>query len=72
MSPGADADLVLVDPDQRRVIRAAEQHSAAHYTPFDGLEVHGWPVATVLRGRVIARDGEVVGEPSGQFLRVYP
>ena len=37
--------------------------------PFDGLEVTGWPVLTLLRGQVVARDGRVVGPPRGAPLR---
>ena len=39
------------------------------YTPYEGLEVTGWPVATIRRGEVVMRDGKVQAEPgSGQFL----
>jgi dihydropyrimidinase len=43
------------------------QHGS-DYTPYEGMEVIGWPVKTLLRGVVIADDGEVVGAPGmGQF-----
>ena len=39
------------------------------YTPYEGMEVTGWPVKTLVRGKVVAEDGEVVGAPGfGQFL----
>jgi dihydropyrimidinase len=42
----------------------------ADYSPFEGMRLRGWPVWTMLRGRIIARDGQVVGEPGyGQYQR---
>jgi dihydroorotase len=66
---GADADLVLVDLARRETIKNARIASRCGWTPFDGQEVTGWPVATVLRGRVVMREGEVIGEPTGQPVR---
>ena len=41
----------------------------ADYTPWEGFEVTGWPVMTIARGEVVARDGTVTGEPGrGQIL----
>ena len=48
------------------------QH-AIDYTPYEGLEVTGWPVATVRRGEVVMQDGRVTARPgSGQYLAVGP
>lgn len=45
------------------------RHHGADYTPYEGLEVTGWPVMTILRGRVVASAGRVVGEPGcGGYL----
>jgi dihydroorotase len=68
IAEGADADFVLVDLARRETITNARIASRCGWTPFDGQEVTGWPVATVLRGRVVMRDGEVIGEPSGKPL----
>jgi dihydropyrimidinase len=66
---GSDADLTLWDPTAQRVIRQADLHHGADYTPWEGFEVTGWPVATYLRGKLVARDGELAGEaPRGAFL----
>jgi len=68
---GYDADLVLVDLKAAHEIALDELASKAGWSPFVGRRVRGWPVATVLRGRVIARDGEVQDDPAGtpvQFL----
>ena len=69
IAEGADADLVLVDRARRQTITNAWIRSRCGWTPFDGREVTGWPLATVLRGRVVMRDGERIGPPSGQPLR---
>jgi len=66
---GSDADLVLWDPTKKTTITNALMQQAIDYTPYEGLEVTGWPVATLSRGRVVMRDGKVQAEPgSGQFL----
>ena len=66
---GADADLALWDPKKRVTITNALMQHAIDYTPYEGLEVTGWPVATVRRGTVVMRDGVVQAEPgTGQFL----
>ena len=65
---GSDADLVVVDPSVRRRIRADELGSIADFTPYEGMEVQGWPVLTLLRGRPLLRNGELVGPPRGRYL----
>ena len=66
---GRDADLVLVDLDRRETITSAIIRSRCGWTPFEGQTVTGWPVATVLRGHVVMRDGEILGPPQGEPLR---
>ena len=71
IAPGADADLVLWDPARRtRITNGLMQH-AIDYTPYEGLEVTGWPVATIRRGNLVMRDGVIDAAPgSGRFLPV--
>ena len=69
IQPGADADLVLVDPDATWTIRGEELHSIQKHTPLEGTEVRGMPVMTILRGSVVAKDREPVGEPHGRLVR---
>jgi dihydroorotase len=66
LAVGDDADLVLVDLKARHAITDAEQASKSAWTPFAGLTVTGWPVATLLRGTVVMRDGALLGTPSGR------
>ena len=62
-------DLALWDPTRRVTLTNALMRHAIDYTPYEGLEVTGWPVATLRRGEIVYQDGEVVGQPgSGQLL----
>lgn len=70
---GADADIVLWDPERVATISQARLHHGADYTPYEGMEIKGWPVQTFLRGRCIAREGRVVGSKDwGGHLRRGP
>ncbi len=67
--PGNDADLVLWDPARRTTLTQSLMQHAIDYTPYEGLEVTGWPVATIRRGEVVMRDNLVQAEPgSGRYL----
>ncbi len=69
IQPGADADLVLWDPAKKVTITNALMQHAIDYTPYEGLEVTGWPISTIRRGEVVMRDGKVQAEPgTGRFL----
>ena len=75
IAAGFDADLALVDLDATREITSDWLASRAGWSPFLGRRVRGWPVATVVRGRLVARDGGVVGDPIGdpvRFLECLP
>ena len=61
---GADADIVLWDPKQKVTISRAVLHDGADYTPYEGIEVTGWPVTTLVRGRAVVDDRKLVG-PKG-------
>ncbi|HVZ98777.1 MAG TPA: dihydroorotase [Caulobacterales bacterium] len=66
---GYDADLTLVDLKARRVIRNEDQATRAGWTPFDGFEARGWPIATIIRGIVVMQDGQVTAPGLGAPLR---
>lgn len=66
---GYDADLTLVDLAAERTITDAQQASRVGWTPFAGMKVHGWPMATVVRGQVVMRDGALVGDAIGAPAR---
>ncbi len=66
---GSDADLVIFDPARRVRITNDGLHHAADYTPYEGLEVTGWPAITVSRGEIVWADGKFTGTPGrGCFL----
>lgn len=69
LSVGCDADLTLVDLERRTTLTHAAMASRCGWTPFDGMTVTGFPVMTVLRGRVAMREGELVGDPGGEIVR---
>ena len=69
IAPGYDADLVLVDPQESFVVRAAESESKQGYTPFEGMELSGRVKTTFLRGQAIYDGGKVLGPARGQYLR---
>ena len=60
---GSDADIVIVDMDREWTIRAGELHSKSRITPFEGMRTRGRPVQTLVRGRTVMREGELVGAP---------
>jgi dihydroorotase len=66
---GYDADLTLVDLKAEREITGRWLAAKCGWSPFEGMTVTGWPVATVLRGRVIMRDEELQGDPPGAPVR---
>lgn len=66
---GSDADLTIVDLDREGVIRAERLHSKARFTPYEGWAYRGAPVYTVVRGRIVAADGEIAGDPGGRWVK---
>ncbi|MFP4360842.1 MAG: dihydropyrimidinase [Alphaproteobacteria bacterium] len=66
---GLDADLAIWDPHRQVTLTHALAGDGAGYTPFEGLEVQGWPVHVLRRGETVVQDGEVQAQPgSGRFL----
>jgi len=69
MAVSYDADLTIVDLKAKKTISHDQQASRCGWTPFDGFETTGWPVATIVRGRVVMKDGELIGQAHGQPVR---
>lgn len=61
---GSDADITIWDAGTKRTLTHADLQDGCDYTPYEGMDVTGWPILTMVRGRVVARDGEVVA-PKG-------
>jgi dihydropyrimidinase len=67
--PGADADIVLWDPKFSVTATAENRHGNVDYTPYEGMAFDGGPASVYVRGRLVYRDGEIIGEHgSGRFV----
>ena len=65
IAAGYDADLTIVDLKRRATIQNSWIESRCGWTPYDGVTVTGWPVGTVVRGRKVMWNGEILGPASG-------
>lgn len=65
---GYDADFTIVDLKKTQEITNAQQHSRSGWTPFDGMTVTGWPVMTIVNGRVVMKDDELVDGQAGAAI----
>ena len=68
IATGYDADFTLVDLKKQRRITNDWIVTPAGWTPFDGMDVTGWPVGTVVRGQIVMREDEVLGAPVGRLV----
>lgn len=70
IAAGFDADIVLFDPTRTRTVNGKELHMGNDYSPFDGMELAGWPDTVVSAGRVVLEDGHFDDPgPVGRFLK---
>jgi dihydroorotase len=69
LAEGYDADLTIVDLKAKRTLRHEDMASRVGWTPFDGMDVTGWPMATIIRGRVVMRDDELIAPALGEPIR---
>jgi len=69
---GMIADLALVDRKAEVRIEDAAMASKSGWSPFDGMQIRGRVVATVLRGAIVMREGELLGPPHGQLVDFGP
>ncbi len=69
IAEGYDADFTVVDMKARRTISNDWIESRCKWTPFDGVTVTGWPVGTIIRGRTVMWNGEILGKAQGQPIR---
>jgi len=66
---GYDGDFTLVDLKAKRTIEPGWLQAKCGWSPFEGKPITGWPMATVIRGHVAMRDGELLGGPTGRPVR---
>lgn len=70
LSVGADADITLWDPELQATIRQDRLNYGSDYTPYEGMQITGWPVRTILRGQTVAKDGKpTAAVASGHHLK---
>ncbi|MBC7544809.1 MAG: dihydropyrimidinase [Candidatus Sericytochromatia bacterium] len=66
---GKDADLVIFNPNDKRILTASALHSEGGHTVFDGWELNGYPETTISRGRIVYEQGRFTGEKGmGRFV----
>ncbi len=71
LSPGSDADIVIVDPHKEWVLSVENLKSRSDYSIYEGKAVRGKAIKTFVRGKLVAEDGRLVAEaPRGEY--VYP
>ncbi|WP_374374776.1 dihydroorotase [Dongia sp.] len=66
---GYDADFSVVDLKAKKTITNEWMATKAGWTPYHGMEITGWPMATIIRGSIVMRDGELLGRPDGAPVR---
>jgi allantoinase len=66
--PGHDADLVIVDPDREMIVDASRLYHRHAVTPYDGAQLHGVVLMTMLRGEIVFEHGDCVGAATGTLL----
>jgi dihydroorotase len=69
IAAGYDADITIIDCKHTHRIENAQMASPCGWTPFDGVSVTGWPVATIVRGQIVMREAEIVQPPTGRPVR---
>ena len=65
---GADADIAIWDPEAKHRLTHAMLNDGADYTPYEGMELTGWPVLTMLRGQVVMQDGALTETRAGTHV----
>lgn len=73
LTVGKDADIVIYDPDKDFTISVNNMHSDYDHTIWEGKKLHGYPVQTYVRGKLVYDNGDFVGEPGyGQYIKRRP
>ncbi|MFC1863578.1 dihydropyrimidinase [Thermodesulfobacteriota bacterium] len=67
---GADADIIIINPNHHCVVTHEMLHENVDFTPYEGMKLQGWPELTMVRGRTIVKDGIFYGEKGyGEFIK---
>ncbi|TKB23877.1 dihydropyrimidinase [Desulfopila sp. IMCC35006] len=69
LAPGADGDVILFDPKMEKIITPKILRQNADYSPYEGMLVRGWPTTTIVRGRIVVREGKLLADQGwGQYI----
>ncbi|MDD3222753.1 MAG: amidohydrolase [Clostridia bacterium] len=70
ITPGTDADFTIVDMNLKKSIKSEELKSKCKWSPYEGVELKGWPVMTIVRGKVVYDHGKIAGEAGyGKYVQ---
>lgn len=73
MAIGSDADIIIVDLNKKKTVKAEDMHSITDYSLYEGWEITGWPTTTIIRGKVVFENNKFVVEPGyGQYMPCLP
>lgn len=70
IEPGFDADIVVVDMDLEKEVLRDELFTKCGWSPYEGMNLKGWPVMTFVGGELVFKDGKIIGKPAGEEIRV--
>jgi dihydropyrimidinase len=69
LAPGSDADVLILNPEHEKIITPGNLYHNADYSPYEGMQVHGWPVFTMVRGRVVMQQNQLLAEKGwGEYV----
>jgi len=69
ITEGKDADIAIWDPDVQRTIRAEDMHDDMDFTPYEGMQITGWPTSVIQRGNLLIENDELVASRGcGEFV----
>lgn len=70
IAPGSDADIVIIDPNKEKVLNVENLHMKVDWSLYKGMKVKGWPVMTILRGKIIVENEKFLGKAGdGKFVK---
>ena len=69
ITEGKDADIAIWDPEESRVVKAEDMHDNMEFTPYEGMQITGWPTTVIQRGSVIIEGNELRSDRgAGNFI----
>jgi len=69
LAPGSDADVVILDPEHEKILSPGNLYHNADYSPYEGMRVRGWPLFTLVRGRVVMQHNQLLAEKGwGEYV----